>query len=103
MTRLVTWGLVGIEAMAHGTPVIASPLGGIEEWLSHGRTGLCVPPNEPAALAAAIDRLLGDSSLRSQMGANALRTFEERFRPDYHSARLLSVLEAVAGEGRVSG
>jgi glycosyltransferase involved in cell wall biosynthesis len=98
-----TSGLVGIEAMAHGTPVIASPLGGIEEWLSHGQTGLCVPPNDPAALAAAIDRLLGDSSLRSQMGVNAMKAFEERFRPEYHAARLLTVLEAAAEAGRVSG
>jgi glycosyltransferase involved in cell wall biosynthesis len=97
-----TSGLVGIEAMAHGTPVIASALGGIEEWLTHGRTGLCVPPNEPAALAAAIDRLLGDSRLRSQLGLNALRTFEECFRPEYHAARLLTVLEAAAAAGRVS-
>jgi glycosyltransferase involved in cell wall biosynthesis len=98
-----TSGLVGIEAMAHGTPVIASPLGGIEEWLSDGQTGLCVPPNAPAALAAAIDRLLGDAHLRSQLGLNALRAYEERFRPEYHVDRLLTVLEAAAGVGRVSG
>ncbi|HYI01100.1 glycosyltransferase family 4 protein [Hyalangium sp.] len=98
-----TSGLVGIEAMAHGTPVIASPLGGIEEWLSHGRTGLSVPPNDPAALAAAIDQLLGDPSLRSQMGLNALQTFEERFRPEHHADRLLTVLEAAAGAGRLFG
>jgi glycosyltransferase involved in cell wall biosynthesis len=98
-----TSGLVGIEAMAHGTPVIASPLGGIEEWLAHGETGLCVPPNDPTALAAAIDRLLGDSGLRSQMSLNAMRAYEERFRPEYHAARLLTVLEAAAGAGRVSG
>ena len=96
-----TSGLVGIEAMSHGTPVIASTLGGIEEWLAHGRTGLGVPPNEPAALAEAIDRLLGDSRLRSQLGLNALRVYEERFRPEYHTARLLSVLEAAAAGGRV--
>ncbi|WP_309888475.1 glycosyltransferase family 4 protein [Archangium sp.] len=98
-----TSGLVGIEAMAHGTPVIASALGGIEEWLSHGRTGLRVPPNEPAALAEAIDRLLGDPSLRSQMGQEALRSFEERFRPEHHAARLLTVLEAAAGADGVPG
>ncbi|WP_224242672.1 glycosyltransferase family 4 protein [Hyalangium gracile] len=98
-----TSGLVGIEAMAHGTPVIASALGGIEEWLSHGRTGLCVPPNEPAALATAIDHLLGDPTLRSQMSQNALRTFEERFRPEHHADRLLAVLEAAAGVGRLAG
>jgi glycosyltransferase involved in cell wall biosynthesis len=98
-----TSGLVGIEAMAHGTPVIASPLGGIEEWLSHDQTGLCVPPNDPASLAAAIDRLLGDPSLRGQMSLNAMKTFEERFRPEYHAARLLTVLEAAARAGRVPG
>jgi glycosyltransferase involved in cell wall biosynthesis len=97
-----TSGLVGIEAMAHGTPVIASALGGIEEWLTHGRTGLRVPPNEPGALAEAIDRLLGDPHLRSQLGLNALQSYEERFRPEYHTTRLLTVLEAAAAAGRVS-
>jgi glycosyltransferase involved in cell wall biosynthesis len=65
--------------------------------------GLCVPPSDPAALAAAIDQLLRDPSLRSQMGLNALRTFEERFRPEHHADRLLAVLEAAAGVGRLLG
>lgn len=97
-----TSGLVGIEAMAHATPVIAGTLGGMGEWLAHGQTGLAVPPNEPDALAEAIDLLLGDSFLRSRMGQNALRTFEERYRPEHHVSRLMTVLEFLAGTSRMS-
>lgn len=97
-----TSGLVGIEAMAHATPVIGGTIGGMGEWLTHGQTGLGVPPNEPDALASAIDRLLGDSVLRSRLGQNALRAFEERFRPEHHVSRLMTVLESLAGEGRMS-
>jgi glycosyltransferase involved in cell wall biosynthesis len=95
-----TSGLVGIEAMAHGTPVVASAVGGVGEWLTHGRTGLAVPPNDALALALALDRLLGDSALREEMGRNALQSFEERFRPEHHVSRLLRVLEAASETGR---
>jgi glycosyltransferase involved in cell wall biosynthesis len=97
-----TFGLVGIEAMGHGTPVIASTVGGVGEWLIHGRTGLGVPPNDPGALAAAIDRLLGNPSLRSDLGQASLQVFEERFRPERHATRLMEVLDAVAGAGRLA-
>jgi glycosyltransferase involved in cell wall biosynthesis len=97
-----TSGLVGIEAMAHGTPVIASTVGGVGEWLAHGRTGLGVPPNEPGALAAAIDRMLGDSSLRGELGRQASQAFEERFLPEHHVSRLLAVLESTASARRMS-
>jgi glycosyltransferase involved in cell wall biosynthesis len=97
-----TSGLVGIEAMAHATPVIGGTFGGMGEWLTHGQTGLGVPPNEPDALASAIDQVLGDSFLRSRLGQNALRAFEERFRPEHHVSRLMTVLESLAGEDRMS-
>ncbi|TNV65759.1 glycosyltransferase family 4 protein, partial [Corallococcus exiguus] len=94
-----TSGLVGIEALAHGTPVIASQVGGVGEWLTEGETGLGVPPNDPEALAEAIDRLMAAPGLRRTMEAHARRTYEERFVPERHVTRLLALLESVAGAG----
>lgn len=56
------------EAMACGTPVVASRVGGIPELVDHGVTGLLVPPTDSAALADALITLLGDSPRREQMG-----------------------------------
>ncbi len=61
------FGLPVIEAMASGLPVIASSTGGIPELVTHGKTGLLVPPNDPQALASAISRLLDDPDLCRRM------------------------------------
>jgi glycosyltransferase involved in cell wall biosynthesis len=57
-----------IEAMAAGLPVVASAVGGVPELVEQGRTGILVPPDDPALLAAAIARLAGDPGLRRRMG-----------------------------------
>jgi glycosyltransferase involved in cell wall biosynthesis len=56
------------EAMAHGRPVVASAVGGLPDMVVDGETGLLVPPRDPAALRAAIDRLLADPDLRRRLG-----------------------------------
>lgn len=61
-------GQVAVEAMLAGRPVVASDVGGLRDVVEHGRTGLRVPPGNPAALAAALDRLLDDPGLRHAMG-----------------------------------
>lgn len=59
---------VVLEAMAAETPVVATRTGGIPEVVTDGETGLLCPPRDPAALAAAIDRL-ADPALRERLGA----------------------------------
>jgi glycosyltransferase involved in cell wall biosynthesis len=61
-------GLVAVEAMAAGKPVIASDVGGLREVVQSNRTGLVVPPGDVDALAEAMDRLLEDPAGRSRMG-----------------------------------
>ncbi len=58
-------------AFGYGKPVIASRVGGFDEVIEDGRTGLLIPPGDPQALAAALSRVLGDSALRSALGAAA--------------------------------
>lgn len=61
-------GLVLVEAMAAGRPVVATRVGGIPEVVSDGETGLLVPPEDPVALAVAIRRILDDPDLAARMG-----------------------------------
>jgi glycosyltransferase involved in cell wall biosynthesis len=63
------FGLVYLEAAAHGLPVVAHDLGGVSEAVLDGETGLLVPPDRPVQLAAALDRLIHDEPLRRRLGA----------------------------------
>lgn len=64
-----------LEALALGTPVVGSRVGGIPQGLDDGRVGLLVLPAEPGALAAAILRVLGDPALASDCRARGRSTF----------------------------
>ncbi len=70
-SRAETYGMVVIEALARGLPVITAEVGGVREALGHGadgnRPGLLVPPEDPAALGAALRAWLGDSELRGRL------------------------------------
>ncbi len=68
-----------LEAMACGRPVVGSAAGGIPEMITDGSDGLLVPPGRPAALAAAVVRLLADDRLRHRLGARARETVCARF------------------------
>jgi starch synthase len=61
-------GIVNLEAMACGTAVVASRVGGIPEVVVDGETGLLVPPDDPAALAAAVNSLVADPDRAAAMG-----------------------------------
>jgi D-inositol-3-phosphate glycosyltransferase len=66
-----SFGMVALEAMACGAPVIVSDVGGLSYLVRHGRTGYRVPARDPKALAAKIVRLLTDEGLRRRIGQRA--------------------------------
>jgi glycosyltransferase involved in cell wall biosynthesis len=68
-----------IEGMAAGIPMVATAVGGNPDAVTDGRTGLLVPPRDPAALAAALKRLGGDPALRRRLGEAAAAEVAERF------------------------
>jgi glycosyltransferase involved in cell wall biosynthesis len=67
-----------LEALASGRPLIATDVGGIPEVVRDGENGLLVPEKDPAALAAAIERLRADSELRERLSRNAREFAVER-------------------------
>ncbi len=90
-----TFGLVLVEAMQAGTPVVGTAAGGVPEIICDGDTGLLVPPGDPGALADALQRLFEDVNLRTRMAAQARRDARARFAVDGHYEALLRLFAAV--------
>ena len=72
-----TLGLVVLEAMASGLPVIATPAGGVGDHLRDGHNGMAVPAGSAFAMANAMARLAWDQNLTRRLGAGARRTAED--------------------------
>jgi glycosyltransferase involved in cell wall biosynthesis len=72
-------GVVLLEAMHHGTPVIASRVGGIPDIVEDGESGLLVPPGDADALAAAVRRVRDDPALARRLGEAGRRRLREQF------------------------
>lgn len=87
------FGIVQIEAMAYGKPVINTNLDSGVPYISvDGETGITVPPSDPAALSAAINKLVADESLRVRLGAAARKRVEEHFNEEDVIKALYKVL-----------
>jgi glycosyltransferase involved in cell wall biosynthesis len=78
-SRWEGFGLVFLEAMAAGKPVVATRVSAIPEVVVDGETGLLVPPEDPQALAGAIIRLCHDPSESRRLGNNGYRRVREHF------------------------
>jgi glycosyltransferase involved in cell wall biosynthesis len=80
-----------LEAMASGVPVVSTPVSGIPELVESAVNGLLVPPNDPAALAEAIDKLLASSELRENLARAARARIESSFSVDTGAEKLLAL------------
>jgi glycosyltransferase involved in cell wall biosynthesis len=91
-----------MEAMASGLPVIAANVSGIPELVIDEATGLLVPPEDPAALAFAIQRLIEDDVLRARLACRARELVERDFNADVQAVRLgtlfAEVMKAIPSE-----
>ena len=85
------FGIVPVEAMACGSAVVASAVGGHLDTVADGVTGLLVPPRDPAALAGRLSRLLVDPGWRRELGAAGAA----RARARYSWDRIAAETEAV--------
>jgi glycosyltransferase involved in cell wall biosynthesis len=83
------FGLVGIEAMICGKPVISFHVGGVSEWLYHELNGLIVENQSPQGIAAAINHLLSDDIKMQNMGREARKIAKETFCIEKHLDNLI--------------
>ncbi len=93
------FGLVGIEAYAHGRPVVAFAVGGIPEWLEDEATGLLVARKDTRALAHAMERLITDLELARRMGERGREKHQREFGQALHMQSLEAILARAAALG----
>lgn len=79
ISRREAFGMVILEAMASGKPVVASAIPGVSEVVNHGKTGYLVPPRDPESLSKAVDSLLQNPSEAARMGEEARITARLRY------------------------
>lgn len=84
-----------LEAMRAGLPVISSDVGGCREAVSHGESGFLVPRGDVRGLQYQLRRVLCDPSLRSNLGANGRRIFEERFQVEQMMDKTVSLYKGL--------
>lgn len=87
-----------LEAMAMALPVVATAVGGTPEVIADGRSGLLVPADDPAAMAAAVGRVLADPARSNALGESARAVVEERYGARSMVRRLEGIYAAVAGD-----
>jgi len=84
-----------LEAMAAGLPIVATTIGGVVDILEEGRTGFLISPDDPDALAAALDRLLRNAPLRADLGYHARKRAVEIFSLSDNISRLTDLYLAL--------
>jgi len=96
------FGITPLEAMACGTPVIGSKVGGIKYSVADGHSGVLVPPKDPEALARTITTLLQSPAILREMGNNALRRVNKLFTWELVARDMQAVYEGIIGNNDTS-
>jgi glycosyltransferase involved in cell wall biosynthesis len=84
-----------IEGMSLAKPAVVSSVGAIPNHVEHGRTGLVIPPDDPAALADSLLRLLENEAFAEELGRAAYQRYLERFTPEVTTRAIESCFEGV--------
>jgi len=92
-----------LEAMAAERPVVATAIGGTDEVITTGESGLLVPPRDPVALASVIRRLRGDASLAQRLALAGRERVEREFSVEVAARRIMQIYEQVLAECRSGG
>jgi len=98
-SRSESFSLVALEAMAIGTPIVATAVGGLADLLRESGAGILVPPDDPLAVADAVERLLADPASRDRM-REAGKPYARRFSIDRMVDEYLKVYRSILGRLR---
>jgi glycosyltransferase involved in cell wall biosynthesis len=102
-SRFESFGIVFIEAMRYGVPVVAGNTGGAPEIVAGGETGIVCKEHTSEAFASALSRLVIDRELRLRLGNNGRRRYLELFENEIVTDRTLSAFIGVMDSGRTFG
>ena len=97
-----SFGMVALEAMACGTPVIASEVGGLGFLVQNGETGYTIPNGEPDVLCDRLSTLLNDANLREAMGRRAAE-YAQSYTWDKIAAQIVNVYQALLNKNKENG
>ncbi len=97
------FGPIAVEAMASGTPVVASSVGGLQFTVVPEVTGLLVPAKDEVALAVAIDRILANQDWRDQLGQTGRQRAEIAFSWDSVASRLAHLYTKLLAQSALAG
>ena len=87
------FGMIGLEAMHHGRPVVAFDVGGIPDWLDHMETGILVPEQDVEAFGKALQKILGENRFAARLGQNGLGRVRDHFSFEGYLDRLEGCLK----------
>ena len=90
-----SFGLIGIEAMAFGKPVVAFDTGGVREWLKHEETGFLVERGDIRELARRMVQLLENPALALSLGKKGMGMVNKKFRKKDHMETLINIYQEV--------
>jgi glycosyltransferase involved in cell wall biosynthesis len=94
-SRAEAFGVVALEALSVGTPVVASAVGGLSEIVRDGVDGFLVPPSDPGAMASRIAQVLRSPGLKNTLSQGARSEFEQRFDQSIEVPNLATWLESL--------
>ncbi|MGB9668971.1 MAG: glycosyltransferase family 4 protein, partial [Anaerolineales bacterium] len=96
-----SFGMAALEAMACGTPVVASNVGGLAYLVKNGITGFTVPVDEPVTLATRINQIISDKTLRASMSEQAVN-FAKNYRWEMIAKSIIAVYQSLIQEPQTS-
>jgi glycogen(starch) synthase len=94
-SRYESFGLVLLEAMMFGRPIVTTAVGGTREIVEDGGNGLLVEPDDEVALAAALRRLIEDEALRARFGIRSRELFESKFSAPMFAENSLKIYQSI--------